>query len=290
MIYFPSVRRLLAPAVILLVFVVIYRTTLGVPSSIPSFVLQTPPQQPELAPIQLADFHSDTLFAANHTENQLSPSQIHYYAALNGTTSFNSIWATSKPIDRPALDILWQCPTQANRYTNHIRISAIVRNITQTPPSPLKPEKRVFWNPTIISLPYWAENQYLVVSRIVTPGTHQENVVCEANVCYVGNGDDAKPGEKPCTEDDLKVLGPAGGMRCASAPIPLNVPPTPAEYCSGRYANFVDVPGFHDPRIFWSGTGEPLMMVNTQSVAILGMGRLATDERPDHGTRASACG
>ncbi|KAI4251791.1 MAG: hypothetical protein LQ352_004662 [Teloschistes flavicans] len=135
-----------------------------------------------------------------------------------------------------------------------------MRNITQIPPQPLKPEKRIFWNPTIISLPYWSENQYLLVSRIVTAGNHQENVICEANVCYVGSAEDAKPGEQPCTEDDLKLLGPAGGMRCASAPFALNVPPTPAEKCHGKYENFVDVPGFHDPRIFWSGKGEPLMM------------------------------
>lgn len=90
--------------------------------------------------------------------------------------------------------------------------------------------------------------------------------MCEANVCYVGSGEDAKPGEKPCTEDDLKLLGPAGGMRCASTPIALNVPPTPAEQCYGKYGTYVDVPGFHDPRVFWSGKGEPLMMVNTQYV------------------------
>ncbi|KAL8776788.1 MAG: hypothetical protein Q9194_002946 [Teloschistes cf. exilis] len=146
-----------------------------------------------------------------------------------------------------------------------------MRNITHIPPEPLKPEKRIFWNPTIISLPYWSENQYLLVSRIVTAGNHQENVICEANVCYVGSAEDAKPGEKPCTEDDLKLLGPAGGMRCASAPLALNVPPTPAEKCHGRYENFVDVPGFHDPRIFWSGKGEPLMMQSRSRYACFGL-------------------
>lgn len=89
-----------------------------------------------------------------------------------------------------------------------------------------------------------------------------------SNVCYVGSGEDAKPGEKPCTEDDLKLLGPAGGMRCASSPIVLNVPPTPAEQCYGKYGTYVDVAGFHDPRVFWSGKGEPLMMVNTQYVTM----------------------
>ena len=115
-----------------------------------------------------------------------------------------------------------------------------------------------------MSLPYWSKNQYLVVSRIVTDGNHQENVICEANVCYIGSGENARPGEKPCTEDDLFHVGPAGGMRCATPPTTLSVPPTPAEHCEGKFADYVDIPGFHDPRVFWSGRGEPLMMVNTQ--------------------------
>lgn len=268
MIYLPPVRRLLLPATIFLAIIVLYRSSFGVHASLPSFVLHTPPSPHEGIRIPITDLQAKTIFAANITENHFTPSATHYYTLYDSSQQLNSTTITLKPIDNPALQVLWQCPIQANRYTNHIRISAIVRNITQIPPQPLKPEKRVFWNPTIISLPYWAENQYLVVSRVVTQGHHQENVVCEANVCYVGAGEDAEPGEKPCTENDLKLLGPAGGLRCASAPIALNVPPTPAEQCYGKYANFVDVPGFHDPRIFWSGKGEPLMMVNTQSVLV----------------------
>ncbi|KAI4158104.1 MAG: hypothetical protein LQ342_007738 [Letrouitia transgressa] len=116
-----------------------------------------------------------------------------------------------------------------------------------------------------MSLPPWSKNQYLVVSRIVTEGNHQENVMCEANICYTGSDEGAVPGEKPCTQDDLKVLGPAGGMRCVETPTALKAPPTPAENCEGKFATYADIPGFHDPRIFWSGKGEPLMMVNTQS-------------------------
>jgi len=53
-------------------------------------------------------------------------------------------------------------------------------------------------------------------------------------------------------------------MRCVTVPTTLSVPPTPAEKCEGKFGTYVDIPGFHDPRIFWSGKGEPLMMVNTQ--------------------------
>lgn len=266
MIYFPPLRRLLLPATIFLAVVVFYRSSFGISSSLPSFVLHPPPPPPEGIRIPITDIQPEPLPAANATANHIPPASKFFYDLYEGANASNATKIYLKPIDNPALQILWQCPVKANRYTNHIRISAIVRNITQIPPDPLKPEKRIFWNPTIISLPYWAENQYLVVSRIVTDGNHQENVICEANLCYVGSAEDAKPGEKPCTEDDLKLLGPAGGMRCASPPISLNVPPTPAEQCFGKFQTYVDVPGFHDPRIFWSGKGEPLMMVNTQSV------------------------
>ncbi|KAL8810528.1 MAG: hypothetical protein Q9200_002516 [Gallowayella weberi] len=265
MIYFPPLRRLLLPATIFLAVVVFYRSSFGISSSFPSFVFHPPPPPLEGIRIAISDILPKTLPPANNTANHIPPESKYFYQIYQGSNEFNSTKTYSKPIDNPALHVLWQCPVQANRYTNHVRISAIVRNITQIPPEPLKPERRTFWNPTIISLPYWAGNQYLVVSRIVTDGNHQENVICEANICYVGSGEAAKAGEKPCTEDDLKLLGPAGGMRCASTPISLNVPPTPAEQCYGKFQSYVDVPGFHDPRIFWSGKGEPLMMVNTQS-------------------------
>jgi hypothetical protein len=71
-------------------------------------------------------------------------------------------------------------------------------------------------------------------------------------------------GEKACSKDDVSYLGAAGGMRCETELVILSVPPTPAESCEGKFGAYVDIPGFHDPRIFWSGTGEPLMMVNTQ--------------------------
>ncbi|KAI4166862.1 MAG: hypothetical protein LQ343_007683 [Gyalolechia ehrenbergii] len=245
--------------------IVLYRSSLSVPSSLPSFVLHPSPPPPEGIRIPVNEIQPQLSTAINATENHLVPSSRFYYDLYESSNQTNLTRTTQKPIDQPGLQLLWQCPVQANRYTNHIRIPAIVRNITQIPPEPLKPENRVFWNPTIISLPYWAENQYLVISRIVTAGNHQENVMCEANICYIGASEDAMAGEKPCTEDDLKLLGPAGGMRCASTPIALNVPPTPAEECYGKYGSYVDVPGFHDPRVFWSGKGEPLMMVNTQS-------------------------
>ncbi|KAJ9635476.1 hypothetical protein H2199_008479 [Coniosporium tulheliwenetii] len=108
-------------------------------------------------------------------------------------------------------------------------------------------DARVFWNPTVMSLPYWSPNQYLLVSRIVTDGTYQENVICEANICHP-NTTDLRPGDQLCSEDDLTHLGGAV-----------------AKQCLGSMAPYTSIPGFHDPRIFYDGRGAPLMILNTQS-------------------------
>lgn len=54
-------------------------------------------------------------------------------------------------------------------------------------------------------------------------------------------------------------------MRCLTPPLKINIPPTPAEKCEGKWLAFPDIPGFHDPRVFWSGKGEPLILVNSAS-------------------------
>lgn len=269
MIYLPPLRRFLLPALILLAFIFFYKSSFHVSAAIPSFVLHQPPPPPEGMHVPIADLKLHTLPIANLSENHLSPPHQYYYSHAKASnskftngSSKTSTW--SQPIFNPYLEIFFKCPIRANQYTNHIRLPQIIRNISQIPPDPTKDEGRVFWNPTIISLPYWSTNQYLIVSRIVTDGNHQENVLCEANICYVGLGEGSREGERQCTEDDLKFVGPAGGMRCVTVPTTLSVPPTPAEKCEGKFGTYVDIPGFHDPRIFWSGKGEPLMMVNTQ--------------------------
>ncbi len=266
MFYLPPLRRLLLPAIILLTLIVFYRSSLRVPTSLPSFVLHPPAPPTEGIRVLIAGVQLQPLPAANSSNNHLSPPNKYFYTYNTGGKSSNRTGASllSQPILNPHFETLFKCPRQGNRYTGHIRVPSIIQNVSDIPAGATKPEAREFWNPTIISLPYWSENQYLVVSRIVTNGGHQENVLCEANVCYTGSKENARPGEKPCTADDLVHTGPTGGMRCASAPVTLSVPPTPAEECTGKFGTYVDIPGFHDPRIFWSGKGEPLMMVNTQ--------------------------
>ena len=268
MFYLPPLRRLLLPVIALLTLIVFYRSSLRVPTSLPSFILHPPTPPTEGIRVSIAELQSQPLPIANASNNHLSPPKKYYYTYNIGESSSNNTAVTSllRPILNPHLEVLFKCPTQANRYTSHIRLPSIVQNVSNVAAGAAKPDTRGFWNPTIISLPYWSENQYLIVSRIVTTGNFQENVLCEANVCYTGSAENARPGEKPCTTDDLVHTGPSGGMRCTSTPKILSVPPTPAEKCTGKFGSYVDVPGFHDPRIFWSGKGEPLMMVNTQYV------------------------
>lgn len=263
MFYLPPLRRFFLPATVLLAFIVFYRSKLLVPISLQSLVIHRLPLQ-EAYHVPMKDLKM-SLPATNISNNHLSPPKKYFYSYNSSHDLVDGISNNSPPpFLNTKLEALFKCSRLSNPYTNHIRLPNIIQNISHIPPDPLKAEHRIFWNPTIISLPYWSENQYLVVSRVVTDGNYQENVLCEANVCYVGSSENAKPGEKLCTADDIKHLGPAGGMRCASAPVALSVPPTPAESCQGKYASYVDIPGFHDPRIFWSGKGEPLMMVNTQ--------------------------
>lgn len=218
--------------------------------------------QPVTRPIlrlPFPEFSRYTLPLRDEAETGLFPDPKYYYkipvtsSAANATTNLR-------------LALLFRCLHSPNPHTNHLRVPFIIQNVSQVP-STLAADGRSRFNPTIVSLPSWSSNQYLLVSRVVTEGLHQENLLCEANTCYAGAAEGRRPGEADCSKEDLAVLGTAGGLRCAHGPILLSVPPTPSEQCDGQWQSFADLPGFHDPRIFWSGKGEPLMIMNSQYVA-----------------------
>ncbi|KAL6721836.1 hypothetical protein ACLMJK_000941 [Lecanora helva] len=265
MIYCSPLRRLILPILVLVGIVVFYRSC-SLKKTFPDFILHQPPDNPAGIRIPASHLQQPLTFKTTDSGNYLQPPNEHYYYYYTGENHFSNKtnYKGLQPAHNPNLTPLFQCPVKANSYTGHLRLNSIVQNISQIPPHSLKEETRVFWNPTVIALPHWSKNQYLVVSRIVTDGNHQENVLCEANVCHV-SGQESRLGEKVCTDDDLDHVGPGGGMRCATPPTTLSVPPTPAEKCEGKFMEYADIPGFHDPRMFWSGKGEPLMMVNTQS-------------------------
>lgn len=272
MIYLPPLRRYLLPALIVLAVVTFYKSRLRPSAILHPLDVQRQHAPSEVIRIPIKDLKQHRPPFANGSASRLPPSAEpnRFYTKQPPSVHSNGsimspIWA--RPVLNPHLDPLFRCPTQPNHFTKHIRLQYIVQNISMVPPNPQRPEDRIFWNPTVISLPYWSENQYLLVSRILTEGHHQKNLLCEASICHNGNVAAGAEGDLPCMDEDLKYLGPSGGLRCRAEPSLLNVPPTPAERCDGKYRLYVDIPGFHDPRIFWSGRGEPLMMVNSQYVS-----------------------
>ncbi|KAK9388108.1 hypothetical protein V1515DRAFT_462804 [Lipomyces mesembrius] len=108
------------------------------------------------------------------------------------------------------------------------------------------------YNPSIIALPPSSHYPFLIVARVRGGGFFQESVICEGK--YID--------EPFVNAYGFEVMNRLIG--CATNPRVLTVPQTPARDCTGiDYMS--DVPGYHDPRIFWSNTGAPLMMFNQQS-------------------------
>jgi len=152
--------------------------------------------------------------------------------------------------------IYWIVKAQPNRFTNHVRIRDAVQNISQTWAGSTTWTTQNF-NPTIIALSYWSQNQYLLVSRTVTDGYYHESMICEANTCFNEFASAKSEGDRLCTAEDLTSIVERCGIRCAHEPL-VRLPPTPAEQCHGTWRGLTDIPGFHDLRAFWSGKGEPL--------------------------------
>lgn len=259
--YASPLRRLLVLGFVLIILLV-YRSDVAIPS-VPAPVFLRQGKQPNPPSIAL-NFQNFQPLPHYILSDNYRPPPTSYFYDQNASEKWNQSSTWIHKSENPAYAPLYRCPRKSNRYTGHVRLANIIQNVSQVAPQ-VQADDRVFWNPTIISLPWWSENQYLVVSRIVTDGHYQENVMCEANICFVGSAN-SRPGEKPCMDHDLEKFGEAGGLRCATPLLTLSVPPTPARRCEGKFVTYADIPGFHDPRVFWSGRGEPLMMVNTQSV------------------------
>jgi len=183
----------------------------------------------------------------------------------------------SLPIPRahPLVRSLQACATgTVNPTISHIRLPNVLYNITFTPPDAPHDDAMRFFNPAIIPLPHWSSSdspgdgpKYILISRLVTAGFHQESHICLADICLPAASYSAAlpPDARSCTNADTTLLGNLGGMRCITPPLRINIPPTPAEQCNGAWSAFPDIPGFHDPRAFWSGKGEPLILVNSAS-------------------------
>jgi hypothetical protein len=222
---------------------------------------ETPSQTPQHvhAPIKIVPFTN-----ASRQPNMLQ--DMVKEALLSIGQSASSIKITAPT----ALLELTKCPLTPNKYTKHIRLPNLLYNISMVPESARVEDKQHYWNPTIIALPHWAKNQYVIVSMVVASGApYRRNVLCEANICHPKSPKKSLISrEKACTEDDLRILGQNGGLRCVTKPVEVNLPVTPAEKCEGVEQLLADIPGFHDPRLFFSGRGEPILMVASQYVLL----------------------
>lgn len=173
------------------------------------------------------------------------------------------------PLANHMITTLQTCSASFNPTTEHIRLPDSIYNISLTPPDQSHDATVRFFNPAVLPLPHWSgAAKYVLVSRVVTSGFHQESHICLADICRPvseHSSSSFSPDTRVCTASDLEILGEHGGLRCISPSIKINIPPTPAESCEGAWRAFPDIPGFHDPRIFWSGKGEPLILVNSAS-------------------------
>jgi hypothetical protein len=159
---------------------------------------------------------------------------------------------------------LARCTRPFNKFTNHVRLPNHLYNISMSIRGG-ETEARKFWNPTIFALPSWSMNEYLIVTMVdCTNRGYRQNVLCEANICVPKHK--AQGRDRICAEDDLKVLGSNGGLRCAKPPVEVDLPATPAKKCQGEQEGLADIAGFHDPRIFYSSRGEPILTVASQYV------------------------
>ncbi|OLL26778.1 hypothetical protein NEOLI_001746 [Neolecta irregularis DAH-3] len=99
-------------------------------------------------------------------------------------------------------------------------------------------------NPNILPLPPNAKYPYFIIGRSTTDGSYQEIVACFADFEHL-----------PLTQRRI--------LKCVDEPKVITVPSTKAKKCEKTWMELVKGP--HDPRVFWSPKGEPLMTFGTQS-------------------------
>ncbi|RVX68318.1 hypothetical protein B0A52_07321 [Exophiala mesophila] len=263
MLYLPSARRFILPSLVCLIILTLVH-----------LIIQ-----------QLAPSRQSLVRAAQRTQifgtyipsqqdhvffDQNNPAYLSSHPPFQRTEEQDA--STTFPPIHPRLVNLLQCPAGAlNPTTFHLRLPNPILNISMIPPStPSHDPTLRFFNPAIIPLPHWSgKTTYVLVTRLVTAGHHQESHICLADICSPpsrkGQSQRLPADVRICTDDDLAILGSQGGMRCTTPPRKINIPSTPAHSCSGAWLAFPDIPGFHDPRVFWSGKGEPLILINSAS-------------------------
>jgi hypothetical protein len=149
----PIFRRALVPvAALFLICTLLRNSTHHSPTNYPSSV-----SFPEAAPIRVTNpFINSTRYAPIDAPVLEEEKTKFDDDAVNEVDAQGVSFRTKIP---PALLQLTRCPPTPNRFTNHIRLSNLLHNISMSPMMATVEEKRDFWNPTIIALPRWSRNQ-----------------------------------------------------------------------------------------------------------------------------------
>lgn len=259
MLTLPSSRLCLILAVVLLVIVLLIRTPSPTTSAVTQAILQRTLETHIQYGIDIPHGSTQHYLLSGHMNGTTQPFQVPL------EFDHHTVTDATEPSDFHRLSRLFVCPYEANPHTKHIRLPVLIHNI-----SSLTPDSKRKFNPTILALPPGMPHKYILVSRIVTTGLHQESHICLADVCHHPNTTSPPStflDSIPCPELLHSRLAGLNSslLYCANAPETINIPPTPAFHCTGAWSSFPSIPGFHDPRIFWTGSGEALILVNSAS-------------------------
>ena len=146
MIYLPPLRRFLVPALASVTLIILYRA-LPLSQSLPSFVFHQPPAPPQGIHVPISAIQKP-LPLYNASNNHLSPPSDYFYNYEETKTRNQSSLILWQPILDPNLAPLFQCTKRVNKYTGHVRLPNIIRNISNIPPgSPSTSDSRIFWKP-----------------------------------------------------------------------------------------------------------------------------------------------
>ena len=149
--------------------------------------------------------------------------------------------------------------------TGHTRLPNLLCNVSMEPRSTPNEEKRRFWNPMIVAIPYWAKNQYLIVcshSKMYLTG---ETFSAKRTFAILNLRNETTSARKFARMRTWKY---SVQMEDYVAPVhPSTLTYLQFLHRSVRVWNGVlqiclafMIPG----RVFYSGRGEPILMISSQ--------------------------
>ncbi|KAK9451371.1 uncharacterized protein V1518DRAFT_408373 [Limtongia smithiae] len=222
------------------------------PTSLPTVVIHTPDLRRHLryAPADVPDVESfiaaPPIAADDHGRQTSAASSRVRKVALAKTRALRRRFPAPEYVD-----FMFECKSGSTEPTevflNFVRLKYHVLEVRAN-----SERFEVTYNPTIMAMPSSAHYPFLIVSRFRSDGLEQKCVICEAKYA------------DEVTRDGYGFEHTEKTITCATNPIVLEVPLTPARDCLER-EYMSSIPGYHDPRIFWSQTGAPLMIMNQQS-------------------------